>query len=166
MGDHNSVDVAQCCHEAILRGVGCLAPQNHMIYGQPMPGGEVLEGVYIDDHLLVAKVPSHRLREPDAADDTRLLELSWKAYAEAELPRAPKKSFVREPVFTAGGMEVNGIAGTCGVPVEKRIDLFMLICLLLTEGHCTKQSMQSTLGSFVHPFSVLRLGMSIFSESY
>ncbi len=64
--------MAQCCHEALLRGVGCSAPQNHMIYGQPMPGGQV----YIDDHLLVAKVPSHRLREPDAADDTRLLELS------------------------------------------------------------------------------------------
>ena len=126
MGDHNSVDVAQCCRESILERAGCLGPSRQLVFGRPLPDTDVNEGVYIDDRLLVARVKAHRLRDPEAAEDTRLLASSREAYVQARLPRATKKAFDMEARFTAWGMKVDGVQGTCAAPPEKRLELFVL----------------------------------------
>jgi hypothetical protein len=63
-------------------------------------------------------------------------------------------------------MGVDGIRGVCSVPAEKRLELFILALMFLAEGVCTRQAMQSLLGSFVHPFSVRKLCMSVFGRAY
>ena len=44
MGDHNSVDVAQCCHEGVLRNAGCLDPERTLCLGEPLPRSDNWEG--------------------------------------------------------------------------------------------------------------------------
>ena len=69
MGDLNSVDVAQTVHECVLRKYGCLDPKSHSKYGCPVPKCKTLEGVYVDDRLVVGIVPSAQINQhvgPDA----------------------------------------------------------------------------------------------------
>ena len=47
MGDLNSVDVGQSVHEAILENAD-------VMYGNPLPRNKTLEGVYVDDHIVVS----------------------------------------------------------------------------------------------------------------
>jgi hypothetical protein len=95
--------VAQCCHEGLLRRAGCYTADTVLKFGERVPSGDLFEGAYIDDHLLVARVPIHRLHDRDVAQDTARLEASRKAYEEADLPRAEKKSFDREARLWRGG---------------------------------------------------------------
>ena len=60
MGGHNSVDVAQETHEAVLRSCACLDKRTQLSFGKPFPRGKVAEGVYIDDHLITQIVDKKR----------------------------------------------------------------------------------------------------------
>ncbi len=44
MGDHDSVDVAQICHEHV---------RIQLKYGHPLSKGDMYEGLHINDHLIV-----------------------------------------------------------------------------------------------------------------
>ena len=152
MGDLDSVDVAQSCHEGVLRSNGGLASSDHLRYGYPLPRSSTLQGVYIDDHLLLGIVPKSRAKDSAANRDMSLLELSRKAYEAANLARAPKKAFEKELNFTAWGTEVRSEAGQAGAPRERRLQLLMLTFLALSSRLATKELIRSLLGSFVHPF--------------
>ena len=77
MGSLNSPDVAQEVHETVLRASGCLGA-GLLQYGRPMPAGPLLEGVYLDDHLVACVVPRAQLYGSSGADRD-LIEASHKA---------------------------------------------------------------------------------------
>ena len=52
MGDTNGVDIAQATHEGVLRAANCLRSEQTLAYGKLFPPSEILEGLYIDDHLV------------------------------------------------------------------------------------------------------------------
>eukprot|EP00973_Karenia_brevis_P031036 4281405-Karenia_brevis.AAC.1 len=56
MGDHNAVDIAQEVHLSALRREGCADPRHMLIYGDPYPDYDVVEGTVIDDHLVAAVI--------------------------------------------------------------------------------------------------------------
>ena len=49
MVDHSAVHIAQQCHMDLLRTTGALDGLALMEYGAPLPHGEMLAGLYIDD---------------------------------------------------------------------------------------------------------------------
>ena len=44
---------------AVLRSRGCLLAERMMQYGSPLPRGEVMEGLIIDDYVAFWKRPLH-----------------------------------------------------------------------------------------------------------
>ena len=56
MGGVNAVDVAQQVHQGALRKHGCMKSDNVLQYRFPLPTGDCIEGLYIDDHLVVGVV--------------------------------------------------------------------------------------------------------------
>ena len=64
MGGHNSVDIAQEVHEQLLRNVGLIVEEKVIRFGKPVPQTSIIEGVYIDDHIVVARLPLALLDEP------------------------------------------------------------------------------------------------------
>eukprot|EP00972_Heterocapsa_arctica_P079461 11711232-Heterocapsa_arctica.AAC.1 len=58
-------DVSQVCHEGVLRTYGGLSPEHQLSCGKPVPRWETLQGVYIDDHLIVGIVPKSRVSDND-----------------------------------------------------------------------------------------------------
>jgi hypothetical protein len=56
MGDTNGVDIAQATHEAILKAARCMDEHNMLVYGRTFPASRTLEGLYIDDHIVIQVV--------------------------------------------------------------------------------------------------------------
>jgi len=165
MGDLNSVDIAQATHLGILRGCGCMAPEHSLVYGQPVPESDVLEGVYVDDHLILGRVPKH-LVDSDTGPDMKLLEASRVGYDVANAPVSSEKSFTRLKNFVAWGTEVRSEAGTAGAPRERRLQLMVLTMLVLLVPGVNRVLMRSLLGSYVHPFSHSKQLMCLFGRVY
>eukprot|EP00973_Karenia_brevis_P063219 8790073-Karenia_brevis.AAC.1 len=81
MGNVNAVDIAQLTHESILQVAGCLRPNTVLRYREPVPDSDILEGVYIDDHIILHILKKEKLCVPEGPD-VDLLNLARKAYHE------------------------------------------------------------------------------------
>ena len=57
MGSSNAPDIAQLAHETLLQRAGCLREGTILRYRDPLPDSKLFEGVYLDDHVVVAVVP-------------------------------------------------------------------------------------------------------------
>eukprot|EP00972_Heterocapsa_arctica_P096106 14177832-Heterocapsa_arctica.AAC.1 len=101
MGDLNSVDVSQVCHEGVPRTKGGLSPEHQLSHGKPVPRSETLQGVYIDDHLIVGVVPKSLVSDNDMNLDMTLLRRSREAYERAGLDPAKRTTFEKATRFTA-----------------------------------------------------------------
>ena len=60
MGDHNAVDVAQEAHIRVLETGGALERQRLITYRRPLSCSKLLQGIYIDDSIVAAIVPTER----------------------------------------------------------------------------------------------------------
>lgn len=74
MGDTNAVDTAKETHREILAQGSCMRPSETMIYGEPLPRGAVMEGLYIDDRLVFGLRPRHCLKDDFGEDKVRALQ--------------------------------------------------------------------------------------------
>ena len=166
MGDQNAVDVAQCCHEGILRSGGCLPRSRKLVFGEPVPRHRALEGVYIDDHLVIGIVGTQELEKPEAGEDKELVDASRRRYAELDLPISKSKKFSFEPMFTAWGTETISADGKCGAPRVRRSQLLILSLLVLASPEVSKELLQGLLGSFIYPLSHRRETMAVLERAF
>jgi hypothetical protein len=161
MGSLNSPDVAQEVHETVLRASGCLGA-GLLQYGRPMPAGPLLEGVYLDDHLVACVVPRAQLYGSSGADRD-LIEASHKGYTQHHIERSHDKAFGFScPVepggtpqacaqFLAWGTHVDGLRGKVRAPVEKCAEIWGLTLACLTSRFVVKEVVSRLLGLMVHP---------------
>ena len=98
MGDLNAADLGHAYHEDILKSGGCMQDGEVLQYWKPLPRGGVYEGVYIDDHLVVAETTKALLNTPSGRD-ADILEYSRSVYDAAKLPRGADKCFDFAPTF-------------------------------------------------------------------
>ena len=156
MGDKNGCCIAQATHEAVLRKHGVLDPSVQLVYGKHVPGGDLWEGVYLDDLLVTQRctVPYEipldgSFIPPDAQVtdmDMEQVQLAELAYAEARLERATHKAFRAQTFFKAWGAEIDGVRGTVGAPMEVRQQLWVLIEKLVASGFACKSVLQKING--------------------
>ena len=163
MGDHNAVDIAQACHERVLEKHGCLKASDKLVYGENLPDSDVLEGVYVDDHLVIGRIKKNDLN--GERRDLNVLRASRAAYTGANLPLS-NKSYEDQDRFVAWGTEVQGDAGLVGVPASKRLQLSILALELCCQGVVTKSMARGLLGLFIHPFCHRRELMCVFQRSF
>ncbi len=156
MGDTNAVDIAMAVHSDLLFSQGCLQVASRLVYGTTTPAGPHWQLLYIDDYVGVGKVPrSLRDRSQPGGvlsqmKDNRVRMRS--AYKLARLPVSETKCYVEQETFVALGTEVNGKTGEVGTPLQKRLNIAVLICRLLQLGKCSKKCMQKLLGLINYPF--------------
>ena len=81
MGDHIAVDVALEGHEALLQEYGALDDSTWVRGDRPVPGGDALVAVIIDDLLVATKAPRHAA--PDALPRSSRRDLDIFALADA-----------------------------------------------------------------------------------
>jgi hypothetical protein len=149
MGDISGVDIAQTVHEDVLRRGGCMLDAEKLTYGRPVPLASTWEGAYVDDHLVVHRLPrqcakcirgsfecSLCAREALPHRDQAILEASEVSYAEHSLPRTPEKAFRYQQKFECWGTIMDAHRGHVSSPADKlrqiaRLGLwFMRVALL------------------------------------
>ncbi len=155
MGDTNACDIAQATHESILQAKDLLTTDTRLEYGESVPSGDIWEGVYLDDLLVVLKCLADKPIDPatfippaatgDDVDMKRMAKAE-QAYAEAGLVRAEHKAFRADVNFKAWGAEIRGLEGTVGAPLEFRRQVWKLLQRIIRLGWCTKRILQRLLG--------------------
>eukprot|EP00973_Karenia_brevis_P006888 933556-Karenia_brevis.AAC.1 len=96
-----------------------MSPEVTLVYGDPLPAGKLLEGVVVDDHLIMHIVSQRDMRS-SSGKDRDAVEASHKSYESGGLVRDPAKSFgfafensnQAASEFTCWGTEINSGAGT------------------------------------------------------
>ena len=143
MGDLNGVDIAQGTHEALLESAGCLQPHQKLVYGEVFPPSNTIEGLYIDDHLVLQIVNKKEVRNRGLEDDEKLIQASRDQYKKLGLPVSAKKAINKEYSFKAWGTSVNSKSGRVGAPLQKLKQIEQLTCQLLAEGRASKKALQN-----------------------
>lgn len=155
MGDTNACDIAQATHESILKRAGLLTSDSQLVYGDPAPSGDIWEGVYLDDLLVVLRCLADEPIDPktfvppaatgeDA--DMRRTRLAEDAYSKAGLLRAEHKAFRAQTDFKAWGAEIKGVVGTAGAPADLCRQTWKLLQRVVRLGWCSKRILQKLLG--------------------
>jgi hypothetical protein len=72
-----------------------------MRFDRPFRSGPIRQGIYIDDHVIVCKIPKGRPRGEVHERAVGLLAQSQEAYAKAKLPSAEAKGFEDRSTFVA-----------------------------------------------------------------
>ena len=65
MGDHNGPDIAQLCHEGLLRRAQCLCDHEQLRFDTTVPQGKTWTGMYLDDKLVLNIMPVRHIRSRD-----------------------------------------------------------------------------------------------------
>ncbi|CAK0892050.1 unnamed protein product [Prorocentrum cordatum] len=133
MGDHTAVDVTQGGHLNLLRSYGLLAPENFIDGRAPFPRGDVVEGLCIDDYLVIGR---HAYPPGESRRDLELFDRAGRlAYVDSSLSGSSSKEVRDAERFVVVGAEVDSSARMVeqgyvpvGAPVERRLPLAEL-CL-------------------------------------
>ena len=158
MGDLNAVDISHQSHHSLLSRFGCLKTEDEVIYGRVFPDSDVLELLYIDDHVVLGLCRKDQAQER-AGGDLEAIQRSHEAYTWAGLPRAPEKAFgfaagpsaSAAASFVVIGTEVRSEPGTAGAPLEKRRRLFDLGVRALQCGSLTMDLVRRLVALYLHP---------------
>ncbi|CAE7669804.1 osm1 [Symbiodinium sp. CCMP2592] len=176
MGDKNGCCIAQATHEAVLRRHGVLDASTQLVYGQHVPGGDLWEGVYLDDLLVTQKctmpyeIPVDGTFIPPEAQvtdaDMQQMQKAELAYLEAGLERAVHKAFRAQTLFKAWGAQVDGIRGTVGAPLDVRQQLWVLLGKLVSGGFASKEVLRKIVGYLAFAFQYRRELYSLMHHLY
>lgn len=176
MGDCNACDIAQATHESILEPAGLLGPDSKMKYGCPLPDSPILDGVYLDDLLVVQRCSHHQTvptdgsfipEPPQPGDaDVRRVAAAEEAYGAAGLQRATHKAFRHEVSFKAWGAQIDGVKGKVAAPDEMRQQTWCLFYRVVQLGLCSKTILQKLLGYSCFIFQFRRECFSVQHHIY
>ena len=167
MGDCNAVDLAQETHLQILKDGGTMQEGETIAFRQVVPANHTLEGLYIDDHLVMQVLPSRAGRgKASKFRDEVIVEKSRAQYKKLGVPVSEKKQFTNEYNFTAWGTNVDNQTGRVGVGLEKLKQLCSLVVEICQLKTVSQKLMQKTIGLLVHPAMHKRILMSLLLESY
>ena len=167
MGDCNAVDLAQETHLQILKDCGAMQENETLAYKKIVPAKHTLEGLYIDDHLVMQILPNRRTRKSRSKfKDEELIDRSRKKYQELGLPISKKKQFTKCSDFCAWGTSVSSQSGRVGVSSEKLKGVGELIVEICQLRFVTQKLLQKAVGLLVHPAMHRRIFMSLLQEVY
>jgi len=84
MGNMNACDVAHLTHAGVLQSEGCLSDATTIQPGKPLPRGDLLEGLIIDDYAALHVVSRSRAGVP-RGPDVECMSAAARAYRKSHL---------------------------------------------------------------------------------
>ena len=171
MGDLNGCDIASETHSAILRLNGCLNEGRLLIWGRAIPLDAILEGLYIDDYVVLGIMDRHDLKV--RGKDTDVCQQAVDGYDRFNVLRSPEKDFgsfktgdgasgLGDENFVAWGTSVSSGQGFVETPLVKRAHLFIMALRILTAGKTHIDIIRRLVALHIHPFLHRREMLSIF----
>ena len=163
MGDINAVDVAEETHIEILSDFGALHRPGLLRWGEEFPDERVLQGIYIDDGVVVGLVDIGDVKKEgpdsilaakclDALDDASA-EISWHKNFGACAKEAREQGNFGEENFTAWGTQVRGREGKVATELGKRVDIAIVLLQAAALASTEKSLLEHLLSLLTHPFT-------------
>ena len=122
MGDHNACEFGQGVHLAVLQDADCAREAELLRLREPIPEGDLIEGIVIDDHGVVYKIPKGR-RYTDGPGGRRASEIrvaAARGYANAGIRVKDKKTVIGASNGVLWGAEIRGKEGRIGAQRARR----------------------------------------------
>ena len=169
-GDHAGVEIATSAHENLLKSVGLLTEQSRLVADRPFMGGDLCEGLVIDDYFAIASVPKSILVPSPSLE---CLATSKKADAEHGILGSDDKDVV--------GARKAKIIGAClnaspqcqdrghvfaSAPAEKRFSLAWVTLQLCQLSHTTDVLHLCLVGGWTSALMFRRPFMSILDRVF
>ncbi len=169
MGDINAVDFGQVAHMRALRSVGCLSDTTLTTYRGHFPRGDVVEGVVVDDYVILQRLPrcAHEDRGNDCdRADVDLSKKALGAYAEHGLPEASHKR--REQVLRTDvwGASFDGDRGWVSASCEFVLRALGVTAAILRLGCCSGSVLRCLLGCWAHILTYRRPAFAFLGHAY
>lgn len=151
MGDSHAVEIAQASHHALLQiEAGCMLQCESLEYRRPVPRGDFIELLAIDDHIGVQRLSLSDLHAKRPARDTQVFEQANRAYAKVGLVSHPGKQRRCETKGVILGADFDGIKGKVCAPRTRIQLLSWVTAVICKKGTCTKQLLQAIVGCWIH----------------
>ena len=167
MGDHMAVEIAQQSHWNLLQQeAGALRPHEVACHRRPLPRGETIEMLSIDDHITLQKVPLRAVHNVWRARDDEIFEAAAPAYEQAGLVQHPDKR--RRHIYqgTFLGAELDGIQGRISAPRHRLGVLMLLTSIVCFKGCASPALLSCIVGLWIHVLMFRRPGLAIMDSIF
>ena len=161
MGDSLAVEVAQQAHCNVLRQLcGSMLRDETLRYRHPVPRGDFVELLAIDDHIGLQKLSRHLFPSTPELRDTRVFKSAEKAYRDVGLVQHEKKRKRNQLQGVLLGADFDGWEGRVMAPRERVAILCIITIAVARNGFCTPTLLAILTGCWIH---VLLFRRALFS---
>ena len=163
MGDCQAVTLAQTCHIGLTLQSGVSKPETLMNLKGPLPRGEVMVGVLIDDFVTICKSD---VSSSGPSESARLADKMEQKYVEVGLIPHPKKAFRDEGESSFWGADIDGVKGQVRGSLKRAIPLCGALLQVGKLGHVSVELLESLVGSLVSLFLFRRRLLCLLDAVY
>ena len=155
MGDHCAPTIGQKTHEQTLKAHGAFSPHETLRYDRTVPPGPTWEGIYLDDRLVMQRLPIKDVLDTSSKHrDVQLVERGEEAYRETVgLEDAPEKRVRFQGSFTAWGKHVQGRLGYAAAPEGRRSGLIQVLSQCVAARRADRKTLDRVTATCVHPLT-------------
>ena len=151
MGDSLAVEIAQQSHSNVLKVFcGSMDPEECLRYRSPIPRGDFIELLAIDDHVGIQRLPKSLLKNEPQLRDSHVFNLATKAYQTVGLVQQEKKRKRNQLQGVILGADFDGLAGIVMAPRNRLAILCTLTLIIASKGTCTPKLLSIILGCWIH----------------
>ena len=162
MGDNLAVEIAQAAHAEVLRQYcGSMIPTEVLRYRFPVPRGDFIELLAIDDHVSLQRVNREAFKLRPELRDTQVFKASEVAYQRVGLIQQEKKRRRNCLQTTILGCDFDGDRGIASAPRDRLSVLAALTMRVVGLGTCTPHLLSIILGCWVHALLFRRVLFSV-----
>jgi len=162
MGDSLAVEIAQAAHAEVLRQLcGAMISKEVLRYRHPVPRGDCVELLAIDDHVTLQKVLKTEYPLNPRKRDTLIFEASGRAYQQVQLIQQEKKRKRNLLQATILGCHFDGEEGIASAPRGRLAVLAFLTMRVVILGTCTPKLLSTILGCWIHALLFRRVLFSV-----
>lgn len=167
MGDNLAVEIAQQAHANVLRVLcGSMLDSETLRYRHPIPRGDFVELLAIDDHVGIQRLLSSQLPEEPSLRDTHVFQLAAKAYKSVGLVQQKKKQKRNCTQGTILGADFDGVKGRVMAPRSRILLLSGISMKIVSQGTCTRRLLNLVVGCWVHVLLFRRVLFSVIDSLF
>ena len=162
MGDNHAVEIAQGSHHALLElEASCMRPFETLEYRKPVPRGDFIELLAIDDHIGVQRCSMTQYLQELPLRDTEVFAKANVAYTKVGLVSHPGKQRRHQVKGTLLGADFDGLRGRVSAPRDRLTLLVWISAIICRKGTCTYRLFASLLGCWIHALLFRRPMLSL-----
>lgn len=151
MGDSLAVEIGQQAHTNVLKTwCGSMLSSECLRYRFPIPRGDFVELLAIDDHVGLQKLPIKDFPKTPKLRDTEVFAAASRAHKAVGLVQHPKKQKRNQVSGIILGADFDGLADKVMAPRSRVAILSMITMQVALHGFCTPRVLAVLLGCWIH----------------